>query len=657
MDEMRAAILSNRFNAIVEEASTTLYRTAKTTFVKVVQDYQCAMATLDGEMFAYPLQSGVTSIIGAPLQKTLSMFRQEEWQEGDCVITNDPFSTEGLLTHIMDITLIRPIFVEGRLIAFGWAFVHATDVGGAVPGSISPHFTEVFQEGLRVRPMKLYRAGVLNEDIRDIYLDNSRIPEEMWGDLKAMLGSLVGMERRMVQLCRRYGQDAVRAGMDDVLSFAEEKARSVIKGIPDGVYRFPDYLEGIEDGEFSLINCEMTVEGDEVTFDFRGTDPQIPAAYNLTSGSRTHSQLVQAMVSYVLTVEPTTPRNTGILRPIKTRTPKGTILNAEFPAAGGARVASNNRVFDTIIGCLDQAVPGGIGAAGAGMLGIIVVGQPDRRTGHNRVNVVNPICGGGGGRNGRDGVDATDVRYGTLKNIPAEFIEVETFLRIRSYRLVPDSQGAGKWRGGAAISIEFENTGPRATITVRGLNRFHFRPWGVDGGQAGCLTEVLANPGTDRERSIGKITVHVMETGDVLRITSSAGGGFGDPLARDAASVMADMRGGLLTAEEASNSYGIVTDEDGRLDEAATAALRMRRSREGKPSQGFVWGAERDAQDRLWPPSLRASLAEEALKEHPRRRHLLVSRVCEEVRRSGQPVKPEILTELLGRYRNDSYRH
>ncbi|WP_274518010.1 hydantoinase B/oxoprolinase family protein [Paraburkholderia phenoliruptrix] len=351
--------MSNRFTAIVEEASAVMYRTAHTTFVKLVQDYQCAVATPEGEIFAYPSQSGVSSFIGVPLQKTIEQLHELGIDEGDCFLTNDPFSTDGLVTHMMDVTMVRPIFVEGQLIAFSWGFVHASDIGGAVPGSISPAFTEVFQEGIRIRPVKLYKKGEINEDVRRLFLDNSRIPDDLWGDMKAMLSALQSMDRRFHQLCEAYGRSVVEQGMRDVLSFAEMKARAVIAKIPDGTYEFGDYLEGIEPGQHTYIRCAMRVHGNGVTFDFDGTDPQIPAAYNFVSGDRTHPYTVQAFLYYLLTVEPDAPRNAGLLRAITMHAPRGTVINAEFPAAGGSRVAASTRVYDTLLGCLQQAVKGG----------------------------------------------------------------------------------------------------------------------------------------------------------------------------------------------------------------------------------------------------------------------------------------------------------
>jgi len=200
MDAIQTAIMNNRFTAIVEEASATLHRTAHTTFTKLVQDYQCSIATVDGDMFAYPIQSGVNVFMGLPIRPMIEIIGIENMRPGDCYITNDPFGTDGLVTHLMDVTTLRPIFHENELIAFSWAFIHASDIGGAVPGSISPDFTEVFQEGLRIRPMHIFKEGELVEEIRDIYLDNSRIPNDIWGDFKAMFSAQKSMDRRLNEL-------------------------------------------------------------------------------------------------------------------------------------------------------------------------------------------------------------------------------------------------------------------------------------------------------------------------------------------------------------------------------------------------------------------------------------------------------------------------
>ena len=626
MDAVRTAVMNNRFKAIVEEASAVMYRTAHTTFVKLVQDYQCAVATPDGEVFAYPSQTGVSSFIGVPLKRTIELMHELGIEDGDCFLTNDPFTTDGLVTHMMDVTMVRPIFFEGHLIAFAWGFVHASDIGGAVPGSISPAFTEVFQEGIRIRPVKLYKKGVVNEDVRRLFLDNSRIPDDLWGDLKAMLSALQSMDRRLSQLCGAYGRTSVEQGMLDVLAFAEAKARSVIAKMPDGTYEFADYLEGIEAGQHTYIRCAMTVAGDSVSFDFSGTDPQIPAAYNFVSGAGVHPYTIQAFLYFLLTMEPEAPRNAGLLRPLTLNAPRGTVINAEFPAAGGSRVAASTRVYDVLLGCMQKAVKGGLSASGPGMSAIIVLSARDPRSGKRQVSVINPLCGGGGGRSGSDGTDGIDARSGYLKSVPTEVIEVETVLVVHATRIVEDSYSPGRWRSGAALMMEMENTDPEATMTIRGMNRFSFRPWSVEGGHPGRMAQVVLNPGKANEETLHRVTVLHLKRGDVLRLTTPAGGGFGDPLDRDLTAIENDLRREMLSADAAAKHYGVVFAANGQIDEPASHAKRAT-LRSSEPPAPFNMGPERDAYDAIWPDAVRAEFAKAALQQPKAHRQLLVDAV------------------------------
>lgn len=494
MDPIQTVIMTNRFNAVVEEASATLYRTAHTTFVKLVQDFQCALATPEGEIFAYPSHSGVNAFIGLSVSGGLAGIGRDNLEPGDVIITNDPFATDGMVTHLMDVSMIRPVFRDGALIALAWSFVHASDIGGAVPGSISPSFTEVFQEGLRVRPTKLYQRGELNEAIRNIFIDNSRISSELWGDFQAMIAALTSMDLRLNQLCDRYGVERVRDGMEASLALAESKARSVIRSVPNGTYAFSDYIEGMGENDFIHINAEMTVEDDRVIFDFTGTDPQVAAALNYVTGAKAHPYTLQAFLYFIMTREPEAPRNGGLLRALEVIAPRGTIINAEFPAAGGSRVTTSTRVYDVLLGCLNAALPDGLTAAGPGMSGVIVVSARAPRGGGNRVSVINPLCGGGGGRFCTDGADGVDSRSGYLRTVPAEVIEVETVMRVRRYALVADSQAPGEWHSGAAIALDLENTGAEAVMTVRGMNRFYFQAWGARGGSCGARGSVILQP-------------------------------------------------------------------------------------------------------------------------------------------------------------------
>ena len=644
MDAVRTAIMSNRFNAIVEEASAAIYRTAHTTFVKLVQDYQCAVATVDGDMFAYPMLSGVNVFVGSPLKPTLDAIGLENLKPGDIIITNDPFATDGLVTHLMDITLLYPIFRNGRMIAIGWSFVHASDIGGAVPGSISPAFTEVFQEGLRLRPIKLYESGILNETVKAILNDNSRIPGELWGDIKAMISGLKSIDKRINELCERYGDSDVEQSMIDVIDYAEAKAHAVIQSIPDGEYDFSDYLEGIKDGQLAFFTARMTVRGGQIELDFNGTDPQLPAAYNLVCGASTHPYLVQCLYAYILTMDPLTPRNAGILRAIDARTPRGTVLNAVFPASGGSRAASATRAYDVILGCLNQALPEGLAAADSGNAGIIVVAAPDPRTGRDRVSVINAIHGGGGGRRSRDGVDGTAVRY-SQRSVPVEIIEVETAIVMQAIRIVPDSRRAGRYVSGAALEMDIENTADRAVMTVRNMNRFVFAAWGFRGGEHGMLGKAVLNPGRGNERSVGKISVLEMLRGDVIRITSPTGGGFGNPLDRDLDAIETEINNGMLSRERAANVYGVIFDSFGRVDFSASETRRGNLKAEFNPEFSFC--AERERKDRVWPEAARRKLASEALSLDLRVRSPLVESIHNRMMIEGKRVDQALVAQLV----------
>lgn len=640
MDPVRTEVMKNRFSAIVEEAAQIAYRTAHTTYVKQTQDFQCALAGLDGLFFAFPRLTGVTSGVAQSIRPTVDAIGQATLRPGDVIISNDPFATEGLCTHSMDIHLIRPIFRGGRLVCFAWSFIHASDIGGAVPGSISPTNTEIFQEGIRLRPTLLYRQGQLNEDVLHILQDNSRIPDQVWGDLKALLAGMQTLERRVLELCDRHGEDEFFHGIRDVMAFAEMKARGVIARLPDGTYRFNDYLEGLDPGVKVFLHASLTIRGDEAEIDFTGSDPQVQAALNFTSGRQSHPFLCLALTNYIQTVEPDIPMNGGIMRPITTRAPAGSIMNAEFPAAMGNRWVTAMRMYDVVLGCLAQAIPGGIVAAGAGQAGIVSVAHRDRVTGLRRVSVVEPIVGGSGGRRVCDGVDGIDTPIGFLRSAPFEYVEVETPLVIRRYSLQTDAHGRGAFRGGAAVVMDIESRAvDGVVITVRGLDRTALQPWGASGGSAGTSARNLLNPDGPSPQDLGKVKVLDLVQGDLLRLITPSGGGFGDPLDRDSAQVEEDVRNEILSADAARSDHGVIFTQ-GRLDEEVTRALResMRRARGPTDPLAFDWGGERRTHERTWPPEVSAALARGVLTLDRGLRAHAIRAIREELGETGEPV-------------------
>ncbi len=624
-------VLRNRFQAIADEMASLVLRAGHTVFVKETSDFGAVLVSVDGEVVCAPMNTGVALMVGVPCDVAIRRSLALGVGPGDVFISNDVWDTGGMATHLPDIYVWRPIFHGGRVVCYAWAFVHSSDVGGIVPGSIAPSSAEIYQEGLRIPVAKLFRRGVLNEELLALIRANCRIPDQNWGDIKAMISGLARAERRVGELIARYGIETVRSGIADVLDYAERQAREEFARIPDGTYVFWDYLEGDSGGGRAIrLKVRMTVEQGSVTLDFADTDPQTRQSYNLPSHSRRgHWQFVFSLVGFLRSVRGGIAYNSGLARPVAVEVPRGTVLNPEPGVAVGNRSATQIRLVDVIMGALAQACPGIVPAAGAGQGSIFLLRVPDFETGQSKVSVIQPLCGGSGGRPMKDGIDGIDFAIGFLRNIPVEAIEADMPVRIRRYRLRADSSGAGRYRGGAGLEIEMQVLAPEATVTSRAMDRYRFRPWGRLGGRAGARGYTVLNPGTPGERDIGKIDVLHLGYGDVLRIGTPGGGGYGDPLERAAAAVLADVRRGILSRARAARDYGVVVTGDLHVDAAATEARRTALRAAGHPVADFDFGPEREAYERLWSDALVTAL-NRALESHPpRMRTLLRERVCE----------------------------
>jgi N-methylhydantoinase B len=613
-DKVLLEVLNNRFTGIVEEMGYIIHRASFTVFVKETWDFDSALVTPDGEIFCYPRNIGVTNMLGMHMGDAIRSV--PHYEPGDVVVTNDPHRTRGMCTHLPDIMMFKPIFHEGRLVCFAWCFIHSSDVGGLVPGSISPTAYDRFQEGIAIPPTKLFRAGVLNQELLDLILANVRIPDQNWGDMKALLAALTICERRLGDLLRQYGEETVRQVIGDLLDYGERRARQIFSEVPDGRYAFSDYLEGDLFSRYHVrIKVRVTVRGSAIDLDFTGTDPQLRAALNMPTYGKPNQWLVLGIVNYLRTSDRTLPLNRGILRPVTVTVPPGTVLNPLPFAATGARHTTGYRVSDSVLGALSQAVPERIPAAGAGQVAIVLLSHLDPHTGAYKVNVLQPMQGGSGGRPTRDGIDGVNFSAGSLRNVPTEAIELEAPVFVRRYMLSEDI-AAGRFRGGAAVTFEFQVTAPNTIVTARGMDRFRLRPWGRMGGQPGTLGQTLLNPGTGAEREVGKIDVLKLVPGDTVRITSPGGGGYGDPLDRAAERVLEDVENGLVTPERAREDHGVVI-ADGRIDAAGTAARRAElRAARTAPLAEFVFGPERIGYETRIPPALQDAVATELL-EYP----------------------------------------
>lgn len=611
MDRVFLEIFKNRVQAIAEEMANVVLRTGFTVFVKETADFGTFLLSPAGETFGSPVVTGVNLSLGIPGEDVIAAI--EEWREGDIVITNDPYSTGGMATHLADVYLLKPIFAEGRILGFGCCFVHSSDVGGKVPGSISPTCYDIYQEGIRIAPVKLYEQGVLNEEVLRVFLDNCRIPEQNWGDLKALMAALHTGERRMLELVRRYGVEAVEDGVAALLNYAEQQVRELIRQIPDGEYHFWDYMEGGPGGYPVRLRCRLVVEGDGILMDFEGTDPQVRAAINLPScGKQGHYMLVPTLVRYFRTLDPAIPWNTGMVRMIRNIAPPGSLLNPEHPAAVGVRAATFIRLMDVVNGALSLSQPQKLPAAGAGQACIVLLALNDMRTGQRKVGVIQPVCGGSGARPMRDGIDGMDFAVGYLRNVPAETLETDMPIVIERYGLRPDSGGPGQFRGGCGIELSLRVFSPDTVLTARGMERMEFQPWGRLGGVPGAAGTAEKNRGTPQAELTGRIDELLLQPGDTVTFLSQGGGGYGQPLRRIPEQVLWDVRRGLVSAEAARTQYGVAIVE-GEIDQAETARLRSGQVGELRP---FSFGDRREQFEKIWSDERQTALVR-ALMEYP----------------------------------------
>ncbi|SMG26559.1 N-methylhydantoinase B [Paraburkholderia susongensis] len=610
-DKVFIEILNNRLNGITSEMGHIIHRASFTPFIKEAWDFGEALVSKQGEIFSYPRDIGVAFMCGAMMEDIIAAF--DNYEPGDIVIANDPSSTGGLCTHLPDIHLLKPYFYAGELICFSWTFIHSSDVGGMVPGSIALAANDLFQEGIRIPATKLYNKGKLNEDLMRTFLANCRIPYHNEGDIQAMVSAMRAAEKRLDDTIVKYGLQRFVDGMADLLDYGEDRSRDVLSGVPDGRYEMVDYLE--LDGTNlppARLKLAMEVSGSSVHLDFTGTDPQVGVALNLPTRGKNHHFVNAGIFNFVYAVDNSIPINRGIVRPVSVTLPEGSLVNPEPTAAVGVRFATVVRIMEMIFGVLSQAVDGAqpasarvagkVPAAGAGMLGVTLVSLNDPETGELKVNVVQPLWGGSGARPVKDGIDGADFAAGYLRNIPVETTEVDLPITVYRYCLSTTPPSKGKWRGGVGIEMEFAMRCPEATLTARGMERFHFRPWGRKGGAPGSLGSTTLNPGNAGERNIGKITNSLLlEQGEVVRIVTPNGAGYGNPFERDPHAVLRDVMDGFIDAKTARDDYGVLI-KDKEVDVAATQ--RLRSDQNNASLSAFSFGSERDAFERGFPPEV-----------------------------------------------------
>jgi N-methylhydantoinase B len=568
IDPITFAVIKSGLDSIADDMAYTVIRIARSEIVKDVMDFSAAICMADGQMVAQA--KTIAQHLGAvpeAMAAVLATFGAD-LNDGDAVIMNDPYHG-GM--HLPDIFMFMPLFYAGRRRAFAVIICHHTDVGGRVPGSNASDSTEIYQEGLRIPPLKLYDRGVLNQTLATLIKINVRVPERVWGDLSAQYAAAQVGKRGLNKLIERYGADEVEAYMAELIDYAERLTRAEIKEWPKGRYEFTDHIDGDGFSERPIpIKAAITVgDNGSLSIDYTGSSAQVKGALNSTL-SFTRS-LTYLSVRCVLARE--IPNNVGVFRCIEVKVPEASVLNPVMPGPCAARALTGYRVFDTVLGALAQIVPDRVPAAGEGGNSVICISG--LRENRKPFIIVDMICGAWGGRPDKDGLEAVTNASQNLSNMPVEVMEAEHPVRVEEYAFVPDSCGAGRWRGGVGLRRVYRILAPEALLQLR-TDRVSFRPYGLAGGGPGGASQNFIEIANRRQPLASKVTMSVPQQALIVH-EQAGGGGFGNPLLREPDRVQEDYADGKISAEFARRHYAVVFAANAAVDREGTARLRAQR--------------------------------------------------------------------------------
>ena len=566
IDPMTREIIKNALLSTADTMALTVVRTARSSVIKHAMDFSTAIFDAEGRQVAQGLTIAPHLGAMAPaLEGVTNAFGDDIYPE-DVFANNDPY--EGA-SHLPDIFLFKPIFAYDTLVGWSCAIGHQTDIGGRIPGGNACDNTEIYQEGLILPPIKLVERGVLNQAVWRILEKNVRVPDKVLGDVQALIAAVRYGERDLLRLVEDYGLEELKSYMVDILDTTERLTRAEIASFPHGEWEFTDYIDndGL-DPEPIAIHVRIKIEGDEVDVDFDGTSPQARGSIN-PNFAYTKSNVYAVMKCLM---DPGIQSNSGFFRPFKIAAPEGCFVNPQHPAPVAARGMSGFRTCQALFGAMTQAMPGRVPAAwGGGEAGLSFGGYHRDRKAWVYLEFNNDGPRGGGPD--QDGADGLASPVLNLANTPVESIETDQPLMVERFGLVPDTGGAGKYRGGLGMIREFRVLADEATFQLRS-DRHDFLPWGIDGGRPGTPTRNYLNPDTDSEEIAAK-SLRSLKKGDLYRLVQAGGGGYGDPLERDVHAVLEDVQQEKQTPDYARREYGVVIDPQSlELDIKATEQLR-----------------------------------------------------------------------------------
>lgn len=551
-DPILLEVMRHRWQGIAEEGCAAMVRTAYSPNIKDRRDCSAAVALPTGEIVAQaevgtPLHLG---ILPAVIRAVLRDYPLESLAPGDAVITNLPYP-EGP-GHLPDVSMVSPVFVDGRAVAVAATTAHHIDLGGYAPGSMPLGVYEIYQEGLQIPPTPVFRGGKPDKVVLRLIDQNARTQHEVHGDLLAQYAAGRTAERRVAELCATSGTNVALEYAGHVLDHSERVMRDGITKLADGVYTFEDYLDddGLTD-EPVRIAVKLTIGGDELTADFSDSSPQVQGPLNCRKSAAASCLYYAAKA----VVDPFLATSAGAYRPLHVVVKEGTVLEARFPAAvGNANILTDQRVVDVLLGAFYQVAPDRVCAACSGEMNLVNLGGINPRTGEY-FNYVETLAGGQGALQDRDGADVVHTHLTNTLNTPIEVIEHAYPLEVTEYALLPDTEGAGRYRGGCGLVREIRSLADRLTVSI-GADRRRFTPWGLETDEraAGAMCYVIRSDGS-RELLPTKV-VTILAHGERLRIETPGGGGWGDPRERDRAVVAADVAEGMISQERAKQVYG-----------------------------------------------------------------------------------------------------
>ncbi len=567
LDPISMGLIRNHLQSYADEMANTVIRTAYSTVIRDCMDFSTALCDPAGQMVA----QGVTipfhlGSIPFALRSVIRKY-QDRIHGEDIFIINDPF--EGGI-HLPDIFLFKPVFHEEELIGFSAVISHHVDIGGRVAGGACDS-TEIYQEGLRIPPLKLYDRGRPNEAIFQMLEKNVRVPKLVLGDLHANLAALRTGERGFLELVETYGKEDLKFYLDALLDYTEELVRAEIRAWPDGEYEFEDYIDDDSvDPDSIPIHVKLTVEDDSIVADFHGSSPQVRGAINCPR------PLTVSATGYAIrsVMQADIPHTSGLFRALEVIAPEASIVNPVMPAATNMRGVTGFRMADALLGALAQVVPDRTPAAGEGGNSLFIFSGYE---GDGEAYILfDLVCGTWGARPNKDANDGLTNPGSVVSNIPAELLELEYPVQLEQYALVADTGGAGKYRGGLALVRDWRLLAEEAIVSGRSDRRKH-PPYGLQGGLPGSASMTIVNPDGEAVVVPTKGTFEIRR-GDLVRHQIAGGGGWGDALKRDPQKVWQDVLNEKVSLEKARELYGVAIDlETLRVDDEETLRLRTKK--------------------------------------------------------------------------------